>query len=224
MQGVGGVRCHQRHQHHRRRRHHQHHQHHRLSKYLVKPLPGTWVPPWPMATLIGVASPHLVLLHGPTHALAVPAELQAGFLLLVAEERTAGRLAQASREFKQRLPQQPACSRFVKRAAWRRKPRWKPSVSRSGLLSSSSLKRSTMGLCTAAWHTQWLVARHVGGSFVLHAAARCMCSCSTYSSTILLSSARSCSHSSRCEDAVLWRGIRPRKLSICAGVRVRDCG
>ena len=129
MQGVGGVRCHQRHQHHRRRRHHQHHQHHRLSKYLVKPLPGTWVPPWPMATLIGVASPHLVLLHGPTHALAVPAELQAGFLLLVAEERTAGRLAQASREFKQRLPQQPACSRFVKRAAWRRKPRWKPTAS-----------------------------------------------------------------------------------------------
>jgi hypothetical protein len=38
--------------------------------------------------------------------LSLPAELQAFFLLLLDDERTAGRLAQASREFKQRLPQQ----------------------------------------------------------------------------------------------------------------------
>ena len=55
-----------------------------------------------------VAAPRAVVLlfHGMVlPMLSLPAELQADFLLLVADERTAGRLAQASRKFKQQLPQ-----------------------------------------------------------------------------------------------------------------------
>ena len=55
----------------------------------------------------GLASPHLVLLlHGPAHALAAGGAAGGLSAALVADERTAGRLAQASREFKQQLPQQ----------------------------------------------------------------------------------------------------------------------
>ena len=132
--------------------------------------------------------------------LELPPELQALFVLRLADAATAGRLAQASHTCKELLEQRPASRCAAQRAPLGgASPDGSPASAEAGRSSSSSLRRSTVGLFTDAGHTWWRWAHHVEGSYVCHTVARSRCSCCTCSASTRPNIQRSCCSSHRCD-------------------------
>ena len=144
----------------------------------------------------------------PLHTL--PADVQELFARLLADATTAGRLAQASRACQQLLLQRliDLCEerRLAAQAQMEARRQRKraaviqcfEAIDGAGFLPLQGPRRTT---CL-------FIARYVGSRFVSHAAAHSRCSCRTCSTSIRLSTVRSCSHSSICECCGFGRATR----------------
>ena len=108
--------------------------------------------------------------------LTLPAELQALFVVLLADAATAGRLAQASHACKALLKQRLVALHEEHRLAAQARMYAIRNRKRIAVMKLfEKVDGGALHRCKSS-RTTWLLAHRVGGCFVFHAAARSRCS------------------------------------------------